>query len=128
MILNLSDLSNESLQSQIISQIRAMILAGELMTGDGLPSIRQLAREHKISVITVQRAYENLIQQNLIHSRRGKGYFVTNLANNKKKNMAFKHLEENLQRPLEAALNEGLEKSEIKTTILKILEGIKNEK
>jgi len=124
MILNLSDLSNESLQSQIISQIRAMILAGELATDDGLPSIRQLAREHKISVITVQRAYENLIQQKLIHSRRGKGYFVTNLHNNKKKSMAFKHLEENLLRPLEAALNEGLEKSEIKSTILKILEGI----
>ncbi len=125
MILNLSDLSNESLQSQIISQIRAMVLAGELRTDDSLPSIRQLAREHKISVITVQRAYENLIQQNLIHSRRGKGYFVTNLHNNKKKSMAFKNLEEKIYNPLEAALNEGLEKDEIKSTILKLLERIK---
>ncbi len=123
--MNLSDLSNESLQSQIISQIRAMILAGDLNTEDSLPSIRQLAREHKISVITVQRAYENLVLQNLIHSRRGKGYFVTNLHNNKKKSMAFKHLEENMIRPLEAALNEGLEKNEIKSKILKILAGIK---
>ncbi len=125
MILNLSDLSNESLQSQIISQIRAMVLAGELRTDDSLPSIRQLAREHKISVITVQRAYENLIQQNLIHSRRGKGYFVTNLHINKKKSMAFKNLEEKIYNPLEAALNEGLEKDEIKSTILKLLERIK---
>ena len=121
MILNLSDISDESLQSQIIRQIRAKILAGELKADTSLPSIRQMARDQKISVITVQRAYENLLQQNLIHSRRGKGFFVSELHNNRKKNMALIHLEENLQKPLTAALAEGLSQEDIELTIEKVL-------
>ncbi|MCB9058371.1 MAG: GntR family transcriptional regulator [Calditrichae bacterium] len=125
MILNLSDISDESLQSQIIRQIRAKILAGELASHSSLPSIRQLAKEQRISVITVQRAYENLMQQNLIHSRRGKGFFVSDLQRNKKKDMAFEHLKENLQKPLESALAEGLDAEDIMQTFLKVLEEIK---
>ena len=121
MILNLSDISDESLQSQIIRQIRAKILAGELKADTSLPSIRQMARDQKISVITVQRAYENLLQQNLIHSRRGKGFFVSELHNNRKKSMALIHLEENLQKPLTAALAEGLSQEDIELTIEKVL-------
>ena len=77
MLLNLTDLSNEPLQSQIVRQIRAKILAGGLPAGIDLPSIRKLAREQHISVITVQRAYESLEREGLIHSRRGKGFFVS---------------------------------------------------
>ena len=127
MILNLSDLSDESLQSQIVRQIRAKILTGELISGSGLPSIRILAKEQKISVITVQRAYENLIRQNLIHSRCGKGFFVVDIHTNKKKTMATQHLEESLQKPIKAALEEGLGSSEIEQAVQKILKII-NEK
>ena len=70
MILSLTDLSDESLQSQIARQIRAKVLAGDLGAEDVLPSIRGLAREQRISVITVQRAYEALERDGLIHSRR----------------------------------------------------------
>ena len=77
MLLNLTDLSAEPLQSQIVRQVRAKILTGELTTGSDLPSIRRQAREQRISVITVQRAYETLERQGLIHSRRGKGFFVS---------------------------------------------------
>ena len=66
MLLNLTDLSNEPLQHQIIRQVRARILAGALIVGDSLPSIRGLAREQHISVITVQRAYEILEREGLI--------------------------------------------------------------
>ena len=76
MILNLSDLSDEPLQGQIVRQVRAKILAGELAADSDLPSIRSLAREQQVSVITVQRAYESLVREGLIHSRRGKGFFV----------------------------------------------------
>ena len=55
MLLHLTDLSNEPLQGQVVRQIRAKILAGELAAGTDLPSIRKLAREQHISVITVQR-------------------------------------------------------------------------
>ena len=80
MFLNLTELSEETLQSQIIRQIRAKILSGDLSTHENLPSIRAFAREHHISVITIQRAYEQLERERLIHSRRSKGFFVSQLS------------------------------------------------
>ncbi|MEJ2635627.1 MAG: GntR family transcriptional regulator [Calditrichia bacterium] len=88
MILNLTDISDEPLQSQISRQIRAKILAGDLSANESLPSIRVFAREHRVSVITVQRAYDNLMREELIHSRRGKGFFVSELSDSNKKKMA----------------------------------------
>ena len=121
MLLNLTDLSDEPLQSQISRQIRAKILAGELAAGTDLPSIRKLARQHKVSVITVQRAYENLERENLIHSRRGKGFFVSELSEKTKKEKANERLFEKLESPIVAALDEGLSQEEIKIMVGKIL-------
>ena len=117
MILNLTDLSDEPLQGQISRQIRAMILAGELPADFSLPSIRALAREQHVSVITVQRAYEHLMHEGLIHSRRGKGFFVSELPQNKKKHMAKQRLFENLERPVRAASAEGLTRRDIHQTV-----------
>jgi len=113
MILNLTDLSSESLQSQISRQIRARILAGDLAAGADLPSIRGLARSHHISVITVQRAYESLEREGLIHSRRGKGFFVSELSDNAKKEKARVRLLEHVRPEISAALEEGLTKQDI---------------
>ncbi len=121
MLLNLTDLSDEPLQSQISRQIRAKILAGELAAGTDLPSIRKFARQHKVSVITVQRAYENLERENLIHSRRGKGFFVSQLSEKTKKEKANERLLEKLESPIIAALDEGLSQGEIKIIVGKIL-------
>lgn len=121
MILNLSDISNEPLQSQITRQVRAKILAGELAAGDSLPSIRGLARDQRVSVITVQRAYEYLEREGLIHSRRGKGFFVSELSDNAKKEMAKTRLLETLQAPLLAALAEGLSKADIQQIVQLLL-------
>lgn len=121
MLLNLTDLSSEPLQSQISRQIRAKILAGELAAGTDLPSIRKFARQHKVSVITVQRAYENLEHQNLIHSRRGKGFFVSELSEKTKKEKANERLLEKLESPIIAALDEGLSQDEIKIIVGEIL-------
>ena len=104
MLLNLTDLSDESLQSQISRQIRAMILAGELKSETSLPSIRVLARDQHVSVITVQRAYEHLLREELIHSRRGKGFFVSKLPDKRKMEMSKKSLQEKLERPVQAAV------------------------
>jgi GntR family transcriptional regulator len=117
MLLNLSDLSSESLQSQIISQIRAKILAGELETGFMLPSIRSLARKQKVSVITIQRAYEALLREGLIHARRGKGFFISPIGDSAKKEMAVERLVENIAAPIETALAEGLHLEEVKGAI-----------
>lgn len=124
MLLYLTDLSDEPLQGQIVRQIRAKILAGELDANADLPSIRKLAREHHISVITVQRAYEILENEGLIHSRRGKGFFVTELSDETRKGMARKRLREILEPKIRAALAEGLSKEEMKRAIRDILEEI----
>ncbi|MCL2634243.1 MAG: GntR family transcriptional regulator [Oscillospiraceae bacterium] len=61
---------------QIISQIKEMIISGVLKEGDALPSMRILAKELRISVITTKRAYEELEAQGFIESYTGKGSFV----------------------------------------------------
>jgi len=113
MLLNLTDLSDEPLQSQISRQIRAKILAGELAAGEALPSIRALARDTRVSVITVQRGYEDLEREGLIHSRRGKGFFVSELRADRKKEMARRRLKDQLQPIVRAAVAEGLTSDEI---------------
>lgn len=124
MLLNLTDLSDEPLQSQIARQIRAKILADELLAGTSLPSIRILAKEQKVSVITVQRAYESLIREHLIHSRRGKGFFVSEVAQDEKKEIAKQRLNEKLERPVLDAIAEGLTRKDIQRVIGEILNGI----
>lgn len=121
MILSLTDLSDESLQRQIARQIRAKVLAGELRAEDVLPSIRGLARAQQISVITVQRAYEALEREGLIHSRRGKGFFVSELSEETKKEMAKGRLAENLEPQLQAAMAEGLSRADISDVLSSIL-------
>jgi len=126
MLLNLTDQSSESLQSQIIRQVRAKILSGELSAETNLPSIRKLARQQHVSVITVQRAYEELERENLIHSRRGKGFFVSEIRDNKKKIMAKERLTENLEFPVLAALAEGLSPEDVREVVERVLEKIKD--
>lgn len=124
MILNLTDLSNEPLQSQIYRQIRSMILSGDLQAGAMLPSIRGLARTEKVSVITVQRGYEILEKEGLIISRRGKGFFVSELSETKKRQLAEQRLAEKIEPILELAKNEGMSKEEIKKIVASVLKSI----
>ena len=114
MLLNLTDLSDEPLQSQITRQLRAKILAGEVAAGDLLPSIRALARETRVSVITVQRGYEALEREGLIHSRRGKGFFVSEIRDNRKKEMAAERLGSQLGPILADAFSEGMSAEEVR--------------
>ncbi|HZJ57659.1 MAG TPA: GntR family transcriptional regulator [Clostridia bacterium] len=72
-ILNSSD---EPIYRQIVRQLEEMILKGRLVAGDALPSIRGLARELHISVITTKRAYEELEREGFIETVPGKGSFV----------------------------------------------------
>ena len=124
MLLNLTDLSNESLQGQIVRQIRAKILAGELDSNTDLPSIRKLASDQHISVITVQRAYETLEREGLIHSRRGKGFFVSEFSKDRRKELARERLREILEPRIKATLAEGLSKEDIGKVISKILKEV----
>ena len=72
----ISNTSKEPIYKQIKNQIKQSIFKGELQEGDALPSIRALAKDLHISVITTKRAYEDLEQEGFITSVVGKGSFV----------------------------------------------------
>lgn len=72
----ISNASPDPIYEQIARQIKGQILAGELAEGDPLPSIRKLARDLQISVITTKRAYEELEREGFINTVGGKGTFV----------------------------------------------------
>ena len=68
--------SSQPIYDQIASQIKAQIISGALAPGDALPSIRGLAKDLKISVITTKRAYDELETQGFLNTVAGKGCFV----------------------------------------------------
>ena len=72
----ISNASGEPIYNQIVTQIKTMILEGQLKEGDALPSMRNLAMQLRISVITTKRAYEELERDGFIESYTGKGSFV----------------------------------------------------
>jgi GntR family transcriptional regulator len=121
LLLHLSELSPEPLHAQITRQIRAQILAEELAGDDALPSIRALAREQRVSVITVQRAYEDLEREGLIRSRPGKGFFVAAIPEERKQDMAEQRLEESLARLVAESTAEGLEEQQIREVFERVL-------
>jgi len=77
MNIQISNASEEPIYLQIVNRVRGAILCGELSPGELLPSIRQLAKDLQISVITTKRAYEELEKEGLIDSVVGKGSFVS---------------------------------------------------
>jgi len=113
MLLNLTEHSDEPLQGQLARQIRAKILTGDLREGDALPSIRALATEQRVSVITVQRAYERLERDGLLQSRRRRGFFVATLSDQSKRERAEQQFKEQIEPLIQNALAEGLSPEDI---------------
>jgi len=115
-----SNSSNEPIYEQISSQIKAMIIKGELSEGEVLPSIRGLAKDLQISVITTKRAYDELEKEGFLETMQGKGSFVA--AQNKElmKEKKLKLIEEKLAEVVEESQLLGLKYTEI-NEMLKIL-------
>ena len=72
----ISNATNKPIYDQIASQIKSLVMSGELNAGDQLPSIRSLANDLRVSVITTKRAYADLEAQGFIETRPGKGSYV----------------------------------------------------
>jgi len=121
MILTLSELSPEPLHAQIRRQLRAHILAHELTGDEPLPSIRGLAREQRVSVITVQRAYEDLERDGLVRSRPGKGFFVMAIPEQRKQLLAEERYATGLGRVLAEARADGLETERMRDVFERVL-------
>ncbi|MBT6961134.1 MAG: GntR family transcriptional regulator [Rhodospirillaceae bacterium] len=110
------------MHEQISRQVRAQILAGQLADGDALPSIRALARQEKVSVITVQRAYDDLLREGLLVSRRGKGFFTAPISQDQKRNTALERLLERLRTVVDEARAEGLDDAQIRRVVDQTME------
>lgn len=100
----ISNISGVPLYEQIEEQIKRQIMTGELREGEALPSMRILAKELKISIITTKRAYEDLERDGFIVSVTGKGSFVKGINSDiVKENMMF-----DIQELLETAVDKAV--------------------
>ena len=105
--------SGQPIYEQISAQIRAQILSGALMPGEALPSIRGLAKDLKISVITTKRAYDELEAQGLINTVAGKGCFVAEKNLELVRAQQRAQLEEHLAAAAELGKGCGLSESDV---------------
>jgi len=109
----LSNRSGIPIYEQIKEQIKAAIFSGELQEDDLLPSIRQLARDLKISVITTTRAYSDLEQEGFIANVQGKGCYVLPRNTELARENAMHKMENGLSDAITAAKAEGITKKEV---------------
>jgi len=109
----ISNASNQPIYEQIYQQIKNAIIAGDLEQGDALPSIRQLAKDLRISVITTKRAYEELERDGFIDTVAAKGCFVAAKNIEMLREEKLREIEEHMRDILRLAPACGLSDSEV---------------
>lgn len=100
--------SPEPLYEQIARQVREAVLSGELTPGGALPSIRHLARELKVSIITTKRAYEELEADGFLQTTPGKGSFVSQAVTQRLREAAVSRMEQKLTEAVDTARAIGI--------------------
>ena len=103
----LSNSSGKPIYEQITDQVKAQILSGALAAGDALPSMRLLAKELRISVITTKRAYEELERDGFLENVPGKGCFVAPQNPELLREAQLRRVEEKLSQAVEEARKGG---------------------
>ena len=116
----ISNTGGQPIYEQICRQIKGAIAAGKLKPGEPLPSIRALARELRISVITTKRAYEELERDGFIFTVAGKGSFVAQQDVELARESSLREIEQHLQAALELSRQIELPVSELQN-ILQVL-------
>jgi len=109
----ISNASPDPIYEQICRQIKSQIIGGELAAGDPLPSIRKLAQELQISVITTKRAYEELEREGFVDSVGGKGCFVAVQNKELLREKKMKIVEEKLAQAVREARLLGISEAEL---------------
>ncbi|MDF2719913.1 MAG: GntR family transcriptional regulator [Paenibacillus sp.] len=117
MNLSVSLASGEPIYQQIKEQIKKQILSGQLAEGDPLPSIRNLAHDLQISVITTKRAYDELEQEGLVVSVAGKGTFVSEKNKESIREVKYRQLEEHIRQIAAESKALGLKKEDVVSLI-----------
>ena len=108
---------------QIVDQIKTMIRSGDLKENDNLPSVRTLAKELKISALTVKKAYDNLEAGGFTVTIHGKGTYVAMINTEILLKEQKKELETDLERAIQKGRSYGISDEEIKSLFELILEG-----
>ena len=115
--------TNQPIYDQIYSQIKAQIIAGKLSPGEALPSIRALAKDLRISVITTKRAYDELEAAGFLYTVAGKGCFVAEPDLALFREQSLHLLEDHLAAAAELARTCGLSESELAELLRRKWEG-----
>ena len=113
----ISNAAGQPIYEQICRQIKGAIASGALKSGEPLPSIRALARDLRISVITTKRAYEELEREGFICTVAGKGSFVAAQNLELAKESSLRELEGHLSAALELARQIGMTLEELKNVL-----------
>ena len=116
----LSNSAGVPLYQQIKEQVGSAILSGELAEGSALPSVRALARDLRISVITTTRAYTELAAEGFIATVPGKGAYVLPLDSELVREQLLRQVEEGLQAALDAGRRAGLGREDL----IQIMDGL----
>ena len=107
---------------QIMEQIKAQIISGELKENDILPSVRTMAKELKISALTVKKAYDNLEAEGMTVTVHGKGTYVTAADRQLAMEARRKTVEDEFQKIIDRAEAMGLDREEILEIVQKLIE------
>lgn len=113
MKLIISNISGIPIYEQIKQQVKAAILSGELKEGETLPSLRTLAKDLKISVLTVTRAYTELEQEGFVKNVQGRGCFVLGSGSELMKELLIRKVENGITEAIKAAKIANLSKEEL---------------
>lgn len=126
MYIVLSNSSDLPIYEQIKEQVKTQILSGELSENEMLPSLRQLAKDLKISVLTTTRAYNELEEEGFITSRQGKGFFVMPRGSDLLREELIKDVETNLNNAILSAQRASMTDDEL-VQLLKLLLEVSDE-
>ena len=128
MEIKISNLSSVPIYQQVATQIKSNILNGSLKNNDQLPSIRSLAKELEVGIITVKKSYEVLLQEDLIYSKGAVGYFVNDIDLATVLMIKKEGYLDELKSIIDKAINDGLNIEDIKDIVDKVLEEKSNDK
>ena len=128
MEIKISNMSSIPIYQQVATQIKSNILDGSLKYNDQLPSIRSLAKELEVGIITVKKSYEVLLQEELIYSKGAVGYFVNDIDLATILTIKKEEYLDELKSIIDKAVNDGLNINDIKEIFNRVLEEKSNDK
>ena len=122
MNIKLSNMSSVPIYQQVATQIKSNILDGSLKYNDQLPSIRSLAKELEVGIITIKKSYEVLLQEELIYSKGAVGYFVNDIDLDTVLTIKKEEYLSELKSIIDKAINDGLNIENIRDIFNSVME------